>query len=104
MLTIVAVLLVLLAFADIVSGIFTTRFVERLRAELFETIEEQRQVFRQLKQVKSDLKSAAERRETAQHKCDELQERRSRALTRISTLAELAEKRRGVKVRGRRPD
>ena len=104
MLIAVATLLVLLAFADIVSGIFITRFVERLRAELFEAIEEQRQTFRQLRLIRAELKSAAARREAAQHTCDELQEKLSRIQVRLSTLAERTGRRKEVKVRGQRPD
>jgi peptidoglycan hydrolase CwlO-like protein len=106
MLTVVAMLLVLLAFVDIVSGIFISRSIERLRAELFAAIEEQRQAFRQLKQALAELQSAQERRETAQRKCDELQEKLLGVQRRIGALAELAKKRREVKVkvRGQRAD
>lgn len=104
MLITVAMLLVALGVADIISGIFTTRFIERLSAELFEAVEKQRQTFRQLRLVRAELKSAETRREMAQHTCDELREKLSRILVRLNALAEHANQRKKVKVRGQRPD
>jgi septal ring factor EnvC (AmiA/AmiB activator) len=103
MLIVTAAVLVLLALADIVSSIFTTRFVERLRAELFDAIEEQRQTFRQLRQVRAELKLAEARRDAAQRRCDELQDKLARIQVRLHALADQAEKRRDVRVRGQHP-
>lgn len=102
MLTTVAILLVVLGVADILSGICITRFSERLSAALFEAIEEQRQTLRQLRQARSEQKSAEMRCEAAQHKCDEMQDRLSHIQVRLSALAERDDQRKGVKVRGQR--
>jgi septal ring factor EnvC (AmiA/AmiB activator) len=93
MLPTMAVLLVLVAFAGILSKIAISRFIERLEVELFELIEEQRQTFRQLKQAKSDLKSAGRRLEMAQQECHELQTALDRALAQLNALTEAAERR-----------
>lgn len=104
MLTTMAIFLVLAAFADILSGLFIGRFLERLSAKLFAAVEEQRQTFRQVRQVRAELKSVEVRREAAKHKCDEFREKLSHLQVRLNALAERAEKRKGVKVRGHRSD
>ena len=104
MLISMAIVLVVLAFADIVSGVFTSRFIERLRAELFDAVEEQRQAFRQLRQANAELKSVEQRKEMAQHKCDELQQTLSRFQARIDVLSEGADHRKSIHVRGHRPN
>lgn len=93
MLIAMGVLLVPVVFAAILSKIFISRFIEALEVELFELIEEQRQTFRRLKQVASDLKSVERRREMARQECNELEATLLRAQAQVSALTEIAERR-----------
>lgn len=103
MLIAVSIALMLLAAADIFSGVFITRTIEKLTAELFAAIEEQRQALRQLRKTKAELKTAATRRELAQRQCEEQREKLSRVQARLHALAERADKQKAVRVRGQRP-
>lgn len=101
MLIAMVVLLVLVVFAGILSKVAVSRFINELETDLFELIEEQRQTFHQLKQIKSDLKSAEQRREMAQQEYNELQATYQRTQARVNALTELAERRK-EQTRGRR--
>ena len=102
MLIAMAVVLVLLVFVGIMSKIGISRRIAQLEVELFGLIEEQRRIFRQVRQAKSDLKSAEKRQEAAQHECDELQTTLLRIHTQVSALTERGEKRK-EHARGQRP-
>lgn len=95
------VLLVLVVFSGILSKVFISRFITGLERELFALIEEQRQTFRQLRQLKSELKSTEQRRAMAQQEYNELQTASQRLQARVNALSELAERRK-EQARGRR--
>jgi hypothetical protein len=76
----------------------------RLSADLFEAIEEQRQASRQLRQAQAEHKSAQAWLKAVRHKCEEFKERLSHVQTRLNALAAREERRKGVRVRGHRPD